>query len=67
MNDVLKNRIDRDFAVDYTRPPEAHRGAFWGLVHDVEKLADATGVPGLTEAIESALELLELHDHDYHA
>lgn len=66
MDEKLKRRIGRDFLLDPARLSEAHREAFWSLVQSLERLTDAVEVPGLSEAVESALELLELHDHDYH-
>lgn len=66
MNEDLKRRIGRDFLTDPARSAEAHRAAFWSLLQSLESLTEAAEFPGLSEAVLSSLELLELHDHDYH-
>jgi hypothetical protein len=66
MNEDLKRRIGRDFLTDPARSAEAHRAALWSLLQSLERLTDATELAGLSEAVESCLELLELHDHEYH-
>jgi hypothetical protein len=65
MNEDLKRRIGRDFLLDPARLSEAHRKAFWSLLQDIERLTEAQEYPGLQEAVESALDLLELYDHQY--
>jgi hypothetical protein len=66
MYNEFRRRIGRDFLTDHNRPSEAHRAAFWQLVEAVEKLLADHDYPGLQEAVESSLKVLEYNDQDTH-